>query len=69
MPTLKQKPTDFVELSRITLARPVKADEGTVPAGAIGTIAHIWHSGKACEVEFIEPFHAIATVKANDITG
>jgi hypothetical protein len=67
MPTLKQKPTGFVELSQITLVRPVKADEGIIPAGATGTVVHIWHSGTACEVEFIEPFHAIATVKADDI--
>jgi hypothetical protein len=57
----------FVELARVTLARPVLSEEGQVPAGATGTIVHVWSSGTACEVEFTKPFQAVATVKANDI--
>lgn len=57
----------FRELSRITLARPVVAEEGQVPAGSTGTVVHVWSSGTACEVEFTKPLPAIATVKADDI--
>jgi Domain of unknown function (DUF4926) len=62
------KPSAFVELARVTLARPVSSEEGQVAAGATGTIVHVWSSGTACEVEFTKPFQAVATVKANDIT-
>jgi hypothetical protein len=59
----------FVELARVTLARPVLSEEGQVPAGATGTIVHVWSSGTACEVEFTRPFPAVATVKADDIAA
>lgn len=57
----------FVELARVTLGRPVLSEEGQVPAGATGTVVHVWSSGTACEVEFTKPFRAIATVKADDL--
>jgi hypothetical protein len=59
----------FVDLARVTLARPVPSEEGQVPAGATGTIVHVWSSGAAYEVEFTKPFRAVATVTADDITG
>jgi hypothetical protein len=55
----------FVELARVTLARPVLSKEGQVPAGSTGTIVHVWSSGTACEVEFTRPFRAVATVEAD----
>ena len=56
-------------LERITLKAPVNSEEGLVPAGATGTVVHVWASGASCEVEFTKPFHAIATVTANDIVA
>lgn len=58
-----------VELQRVTLARLVDCEEGRVPAGATGTIVHVWRNGAAFEVEFTQPFHAVATVQAQDIAG
>jgi molybdopterin-binding protein len=52
----------------VTLSRPVLSEEGQVPAGATGTVVHVWSSGTVCEVEFTKPFQAIATVKADDVT-
>ena len=60
-------PLVFVELARVTLASAVQSEEGLVPAGATGTVVHVWHGGAACEVEFTKPFRAISTVKARDI--
>jgi hypothetical protein len=59
----------FVELARVTLARPVLSEEGQVPAGSTGTIVHVWSSGTTCEVEFTRPFRAVATVKVDDIAA
>jgi len=59
----------FKALTRVTLAKPVDAEEGCVPAGAIGTVVHVWGNGTDCEVEFTKLFHAIAVVKANDIAA
>ncbi len=52
------------ELSIVALARPVASDEGEVPAGAVGTVVHIYPEERAYEVEFFRPFHALATVEA-----
>jgi len=62
-------PHAFVELARVTLARPVHSDEGQVPVGSTGTVVHVWSSGRACEVEFTRPLRAVATVKADDIAA
>jgi hypothetical protein len=59
----------FVELARVTLARPVLSEEGQVPAGSTGTVVHVWSSGTTREVEFTRPFRAVATVKADDIAA
>jgi hypothetical protein len=65
----RARPQAFVELARVTLARPVLSDEGQVPAGSTGTIVHVWSSGTSSEVEFTRPFRAVATVKADDIAA
>ncbi len=65
------------ELDLVCLSRPVKAnfqpgEDGfatsrEIPAGAIGTIVAVWDHGEAYEVEFSEPFAALATVEAADL--
>jgi hypothetical protein len=52
------------ELSTVALARPVEADGRVVPAGAKGTVVHVYPAERAYEVEFQRPFHAVATVEA-----
>ena len=52
------------ELDRVALLADAPADEGQiVPAGSEGTIVGIWQGGLAYEVEFTQPFHALATVR------
>ena len=55
------------ELSLVSLARPVLADKGILPEGAIGTVVHVYPNESAYEVEFIKPFHTLATVAAFEI--
>ncbi len=52
------------ELSLVALARPVEAEGRVLPAGSVGTVVHVYPDEKAYEVEFIRPFHAVATVEA-----
>lgn len=52
------------ELSLVALARPVEVDGRVVPAGATGTVVHVYPAERAYEVEFQLPFHAVATVTA-----
>lgn len=52
------------ELSLIVLARPVEAHGRVVPAGATGTVVHVYPAERAYEVEFLRPFHTVATVAA-----
>lgn len=55
------------ELSMVSLARPVAADEGVLPVGATGTVVHVYPNERAYEVEFIKPFHTLATVESFEI--
>ena len=65
------------ELERVCLARPVAAfyePEGKgfatnreVPAGATGTVVSVLGEGQGYEVEFTQPFAAIATVQDADL--
>lgn len=51
------------ELDRVTTNAPVTSDDGeTIPSGSTGTVVAVWAEGKAFEVEFYRPFHALATV-------
>jgi len=52
------------ELSLVTLARPVEAEGRVLPSGATGTVVHVYPEERAYEVEFIHPFHTLATVEA-----
>jgi len=52
------------ELSLVSLARPVKADGGILPPGSTGTVVHVYPDERAYEVEFMSPFHTVATVEA-----
>lgn len=62
-------PRPRAELSRVTLAHNVESEDGVIPAGASGTIMHVYPGGPAYEVEFTQPFHTVATVKADDIAA
>ena len=50
-------------LSRVSLARPVIVEEGVLPPGSTGTVVHVYPEERAYEVEFVRPFHALATVE------
>jgi hypothetical protein len=56
------------ELSMVSLARPVEADEGRLlPSGSKGTVVHVYPDERAYLVEFNRPFHTVATVDADAI--
>ncbi|GJE58540.1 DUF4926 domain-containing protein [Methylobacterium trifolii] len=51
-------------LDEVTLAVAMRSDDGaTIPEGSSGTVVGVWAGGNAFEVEFSEPFHALATVE------
>jgi len=52
------------ELSLVSLAQPVEADGKVLPPGSTGTVVHVYPGERAYEVEFISPFHVLATVEA-----
>ena len=56
-------------LALVTLASPVEAGGRTLPRGATGTVVHVYPGGGAYEVEFQAPFHAVVTVRAEEIAG
>jgi Domain of unknown function (DUF4926) len=58
------RPERRPELSLVSLARPVAADGGVLPQGATGTVVHVYPDELAYEVEFLTPFHTVATVEA-----
>ena len=62
-----ERPARHPELSRVSLARPVESEDGSLPAGATGTVVHVYPQERAYEVEFTSPFHTVATVEANAI--
>jgi hypothetical protein len=55
------------ELSLVSLARPVETEGRVLPAGSVGTVVHVYPEEKAYEVEFVRPFHTVATVEATAI--
>lgn len=55
------------ELDSVRLRVAVSADGVTMPAGSEGVIVAIYGDGQACEVEFLEPVHAVMTVLVNQI--
>jgi len=58
------------EHSVAKLSHSVTLGDGrTLPAGSAGAIVGIWGEGKAYEVEFLEPFHAVVTVPADALSA
>ncbi|WP_310474356.1 DUF4926 domain-containing protein [Sandarakinorhabdus sp.] len=55
------------ELDSVRLRVDVVADGITIPAGAEGVVVAVYGDGKACEVEFIAPVHAVVTVELSQI--
>jgi hypothetical protein len=61
-------PKPRVELGRVILAKPVKSEDGIIPAGAAGTILHVYPNGVGYDVEFSVPQpYTVASVKADDL--
>jgi hypothetical protein len=58
----------FVEHSMVRLSRACDTDDGrTLPAGASGAVVGIWREGLAYEVEFSDPFHAVVTLRPQQL--
>ena len=55
------------ELSRVALLADREAEGRILPSGAQGTVVGTWERGRAYEVEFTVPFHAVVTVEAHEI--
>ncbi|WP_342148913.1 DUF4926 domain-containing protein [Methylorubrum sp. SB2] len=59
----------LAELSMVRLSGDLTLDDGrTLPAGATGAVVFVHAAGEAYEVEFITPFHAVATVTAPNLS-
>lgn len=57
------------ELSLATLRTPQETWDGVVvPAGATGTIVDVLGGGRAYVLDFVEPYNAVATVDAGQLT-
>ena len=50
--TDRAPPQPLVELARVKTRRALRQGEDAVPAGALGTIVHVYEQGQAFEVEF-----------------
>jgi hypothetical protein len=59
----------FAELSVVALKNPVDVKGRCLPAGTRGTVVAAYRDGIGYEVEFFEPFHAVATLEANDLSA
>lgn len=56
------------ELSVVALRTDLTLKDARVlPAEAEGTVVGLWGDGKGYVVEFEEPFHAVATVEADQL--
>ena len=53
----------------MTLEHAVASEDGLLPAGASGTIVHVYPGASAYEVEFTDPFHTVTTVRAEYIVA
>jgi hypothetical protein len=61
--------TRFAELSVVSMRHPVRVDGRTLPTGTKGTIVAAYADGLGYEVEVFEPFHAVVTLKADDLAA
>jgi hypothetical protein len=57
----------FADLSIVSLTRPVDVDGQALPTGAHGIVVGSYGNG-GYEVEFDQPFHAVVTLGAHDLT-
>lgn len=56
------------ELDRVRLLSAVLGDDDQcIPAGSTGTVVGIYAGGDAFEVEFTQPFDALATVDGRSV--
>lgn len=73
-PALPSRPADreasaFSDLDDVVLIADVPTgDGGDMPAGSRGTVVGVYRGGAAYEVEFVEPFHAVVTVRPQQIS-
>lgn len=59
----------FAEHELVSLVSQLDLGDGrALPAGALGAIVFVHGGGEAYEVEFIEPFHAVATILAPNLS-
>jgi hypothetical protein len=57
------------ELALARLVTEVKTKHGILPAGASGTVVHVFPDATAYLIEFSEPFHCVAVVDASAVAG
>ncbi|MES2023016.1 MAG: DUF4926 domain-containing protein [Pseudomonadota bacterium] len=57
------------ELDVVRLLAEVTLDEGRLPVGTLGTAVFRHQNGEAFEVEFMTPFHALLTLRANEVAA
>ncbi|WP_353205208.1 DUF4926 domain-containing protein [Sphingomonas sp.] len=57
----------FAELDIVRLRSMLYTDDGSIPAGSIGTIVFRHDRGAAFEVEFVKPFAVVATLRPADL--
>ena len=57
----------FQDCQVVSLARPLSIEETFMPEGAKGVIMATYADGKAYEVEFDHPIHAVLTVEDKDL--
>lgn len=59
----------LLEHSMVRLASRFDLGDGrTLPVGALDAIVFVHGNGEAYEVGFIEPFHAVATILASNLS-
>ena len=67
--TLSPPVFPLVEHAMVTLSAPLDLDDGRrLPRDARGAIVFVLGEGTAYMVEFVTPFHALATILAADLT-
>jgi hypothetical protein len=57
----------YAELDVVRLRSMLYTDDGGIPAGSLGTVVFLHDRGAAYEVEFLEPFVAVATLRPADL--
>src|SRR5260370_4194879 len=54
------------ELSMVALTHARECPGGLLPEGTRGAVVHAYRDGGGDEVEFMEPFHCVVTVRRDD---